>query len=220
MPSSRKHRELNQVKETFEVLEKEHGIDFFNYKDEKDPYYVLISCILSLRTKDEVTYPAAKRLFKVAKTPEEMLKISVAKIQKLIYPVGFYKRKSHTILGISRKLVEEYESKVPDTIDELLKFKGVGRKTANIVVTFAYRKHGIAVDVHVNRICNRIGWIKTRTPDETEAELRKKLPRKYWIPLNELLVKHGQRICKPISPFCSKCPISKYCGRVGVERHR
>lgn len=202
------------------ILKKIYSSDMFAEVNDREPYKVLVSCILSLRTKDETSYPASERLFRLAATPKKMLILTLKQIQKAIYPVCFYRVKSKTILDISRRLLEEYCGKVPGTIDELLKFKGVGRKTANIVVTYGFNKPGIAVDVHVNRISNRLGLVKTKTPHDTEFALRKNLPQKYWIPINELLVRHGQAICKPISPICSKCPISMYCKRVGVGKSR
>ncbi len=185
-----------------------------------DPYETLISCLLSLRTKDETTDPAAERLFAKANTPKQMLTLTEKQIQKLIYPVGFYRVKSKRIKEISKRLIDEYNSKVPDTIDELLTFKGVGRKTANIVVTHAFGKLGIAVDIHVHRISNRLGLVKTKTPEQTEFALRKVLQKKYWIILNELLVQHGKKICNPVSPFCSKCLIYDCCKRIGVVHKR
>jgi endonuclease-3 len=181
-----------------------------------DPFQVLISCLLSLRTKDAVTAVASKRLFAAARTPEKLAKLPVNKIRKLIYPVGFYITKAQRIRDISKVLVEQYKSKVPDTIDELLKLHGVGRKTANIVVTIAYKKHGVAVDTHVHRISNRIGYVKTKTPEQTEFALRAKLPRKYWLAYNDLLVTWGQNVCAPVSPKCSMCAIREYCNRIGV----
>lgn len=186
----------------------------------KDPFLVLISCILSLRTKDAVTAEATKRLFARAKTPAEMLKLTKEEIEVLIYPVGFYHRKTEQILEICRVLIERYDSRVPDELEELLKFKGVGRKTANIVVTMGYNKLGVAVDTHVHRISNRLGLVATKTPHQTEFALRDLLPEKYWIIFNDLLVMHGQNICTPISPKCSICPIAEYCKRVGVARFR
>ncbi|MDI6810665.1 MAG: endonuclease III [archaeon] len=186
----------------------------------KDPFKVLISCILSLRTKDDVTAKATKRLFECAKTPEEMVKLKKEEIEAAIYPVGFYHRKAEQILEISRVLIEKYDSRVPDEIDELLKFKGVGRKTANIVITMGYKKPGVAVDTHVHRLSNRLGLVATKTPYQTEFALREILPKKYWIIFNDLLVMHGQTICTPISPKCSICPITEYCKRVGVTRYR
>lgn len=186
----------------------------------RDPYLVLIACLMSLRTKDETTGPAARRLFALADTPQAMLTLAPEQIAKAIYPVGFYKTKVQTILEISRLLVEKYESRVPDEIDELVQFKGVGRKTANLVVTLGYRKPGICVDTHVHRISNRWGYVTTKTPEETEMALRKKLPPAHWIEINDLLVAMGQTICHPTSPKCSLCPIEKYCAKIGVVRSR
>ena len=185
------------------------------------PFTVLISCILSLRTKDEVTEKAATRLLKKHNTPEKILQLSEKQIQKLIYPAGFYKTKAKRIKEISKTLINEYHSKVPEKFDELLKLKGVGRKTANIVMTYGHKKQGyLAIDTHCHRIPNRIGWIKTKTPDETEKQLKKILPKKYWMEFNHLFVNFGQTICEPVSPFCSRCPIEKHCKKIGVEQHR
>lgn len=186
----------------------------------KDPFKVLISCILSLRTKDDVTAQATKRLFERAKTPEEMVKLKKEEIEVAIYPVGFYHRKAEQILAISHVLIERYDSRVPVEIDELLKLKGVGRKTANIVITMGYKKPGVAVDTHVHRISNRLGLVATKTPYQTEFALRETLLKEYWMIFNDLLVMHGQTICTPISPRCSICPITEYCKRVGVTRYR
>ena len=186
----------------------------------KDPFYVLTSCILSLRTKDETTAKAFERLRKIAKTPKQLMNLSVKQIEKAIYPVGFYITKAKRLKEIGKVLVEKYNSKVPDEIDELLKLKGVGRKTANLVVALGYRKPAICVDTHVHRISNRLGYVKTNNPEQTEFALRKKLPKKHWIIYNDLLVAWGQNICVPISPWCSKCAIRKYCIRVGVEKSR
>lgn len=186
----------------------------------KNPFRILISTILSLRTKDEVTSSASDRLFSLAKTPEEMLRLTEEEIAKAIYPVGFYRNKAKTIREICKTLIERYDGKVPDSIDELLKLKGVGRKTANLVITLGYNKPGICVDTHVHRISNRLGYVKTKTPEETEFALREKLPKEYWIEFNDLLVTLGQTICHPISPRCSICPISTYCDKIGVKRSR
>ena len=185
-----------------------------------DPFRTLIACILSLRTKDETTYAASERLFSYADTPVPMLKLGAEKIAELIYPVGFYNQKSKQIIDICKTLLENYDGKIPDEIDELLKFKGVGRKTANLVVTEAFNKPGICVDTHVHRISNRWGYIKTKTPDETEIKLREKLPEKYWINFNRLLVTYGQNLCHPISPKCSECKISSMCRKNGVKKMR
>ena len=178
-----------------------------------DPFVVLICCILSLRTKDETTYPASMRMLKLGKTPNKMAKIEPEILEHAIYPVGFYKRKAIQIIEISKTLVEKYNGCVPDSIEELIKFKGVGRKTANLVMTKGFGIPAICVDVHVHRICNRLGYVKTLMPDETEMELRKKLPQKYWIDFNTLLVTHGQNVCKPIKPNCSICSIREFCAQ-------
>jgi len=185
-----------------------------------DPFRVLISTILSLRTQDTTTAKVSKRLFELADNPHDMLKLSVKEIEKVIYPIGFYKTKARTIRYLCRELIDKYKSRVPDDLDELLKLKGVGRKTANLVVTLGYGKAGICVDTHVHRISNRLGYIKTKTPLETEMLLRKKLPKKYWIEYNDLLVSFGQHLCRPISPWCSVCPIESYCDKVGVDKSR
>jgi len=189
-------------------------------EERKDPFRVLISCVLSLRTKDETTRGASKRIFALADNPEKMLGLKSKDIEKAIYPVGFYRTKAKNILNLCKDLVDKHGSKTPDEIDELLKLRGVGRKTANLVVTLGYNKPGICVDTHVHRISNRLGYVKTKTPEETEKALRKKLPKKHWIIYNDLLVTFGQNICKPISPFCSKCCIEKYCDKVNVTLHR
>ncbi len=188
--------------------------------EKRDPYLVLVGCILSLRTKDEVTEVAAGRLFRKAHTPREILALPVTELAQLIYPVGFYRTKARTIQEISKTVLEKYNGKVPETMDELLSFKGVGRKTANIVITEGFNKPGIAVDTHVHRISNRLGAVKTRNPHETEDALREVLPRKYWRVYNMLLVTHGKRTCTPLSPFCTRCPIYAFCKRVGVSRSR
>jgi len=189
-------------------------------QNRRSPFEVLIATILSLRTKDEVTRFASKRLFERAHTPHQMLSLDDSEIAKLIYPVGFYKTKSKTILEISRVLIRDHDGRVPDNLDDLLCLKGVGRKTANLVITLGYGKLGVCVDTHVHRISNRLGYVKTKTPEQTEMALRAQLPKQYWIQYNDLLVTWGQNVCKPISPICSKCDISQYCQRVGVTRSR
>jgi endonuclease-3 len=185
-----------------------------------DPFLVLIGCLLSLRTKDETTEKAMERLMERARTPRELLSIPTGEVEKIIYPVGFYKVKSRLIKEISRIVIEKYHNLVPDTIDELLTIKGVGRKTANIVITEGFGLPGIAVDTHVHRISNRLGAVRTKTPDETEMRLRQILPQEYWRAYNPLLVTHGRRTCNPLSPWCSKCPVRDLCKRVGVTRSR
>ena len=185
-----------------------------------DPFRVLIACILSLRTQDTTTGPAAARLFALADTPAAMLKLTRRQIERTIYPVGFYRTKARVILRICADLLARFDAKVPDTIDELLTLDGVGRKTANLVVTLGFNKPGICVDTHVHRISNRLGYVLTRSPEETEMALRGKLPRRYWIGYNDLLVTFGQNVCAPISPKCSACPVRPLCRRVGVTTSR
>ena len=185
-----------------------------------DPFRVLIACLLSLRTKDETTGPAAARLFALADTPEAMRWLSPRAIERAIYPVGFYRTKARVLRDVSRDLIARYGGSVPDDIDALLTLKGVGRKTANLVVTQGFHKPGICVDVHVHRISNRWGYVRTKTPEETEMALRRRLPRRYWIGYNDLLVSFGQNICLPVSPHCSRCPIRAGCPRTGVARSR
>ena len=180
----------------------------------KNPYLVLIACILSLRTNDKTTYPATLRMLELAKTPKEMKNVSVEDLSKAIYPVGFYENKARQIIELSKTIDEELGGKVPGEIEDLIKFKGVGRKTANLVLSLGFNKPAICVDVHVHRIFNRLGYIKTKTPEETEFALREKLPQKYWIDINTLLVTHGQNVCKPIKPKCSECPIVGYCAKI------
>jgi len=186
----------------------------------KTPFTVLISCLLSLRTQDKTTHEASERLFRLAKTPQAMVKVPTPTIQKTIYPVGFYKTKAKNIKKICEILLSHGNGRVPDDMDALLELPGVGRKTANLVLTLGYRKPGICVDTHVHRIANRWGYVQTKTPDQTETALRQKLPKQYWIIINDLLVSYGQNLCKPISPFCSRCEIHPQCDRVGVTVSR
>ena len=186
----------------------------------KDPFRVLISTVISLRTKDKTTEEASERLFEAAHTPRDMLTLPITTIENLIYPAGFYKVKAMNIHNISKMIVEKYDGKVPDAIEELLKLPGVGRKTANLVVTLGYNKQGICVDTHVHRISNRLGYVNTKTPEQTEMALREKLPKEYWIEINDLLVTYGQNICTPVSPYCSRCRLRDICERRGVTRSR
>lgn len=180
----------------------------------KNPYLVLIACILSLRTNDLTTYPATLRMLEIGREPKDFACCDVEKLAKAIYPVGFYKNKAKQIVELSKIIVEKLDNKVPNTIEELVKFNGVGRKTANLVLAKGFGIPAICVDVHVHRICNRLGYVKTNTPEQTEFALREKLPKKYWLDVNTLLVTHGQNVCKPINPKCSECPIKKYCNKI------
>ncbi len=187
---------------------------------DRDPFKILISCILSLRTQDKVTGEASERLFALASDPEAMSSLPVSRIERAIYPVGFYRVKAERIKALGREIAEHYGGHVPDSIEQLLTLKGVGRKTANLVVTLGFKKPGICVDTHVHRITNRWGLVKTKTPHQTEYALRAVLPRTYWMELNGMLVAFGQGICKPISPLCSRCRVSDFCDRVGVRLNR
>jgi endonuclease-3 len=185
------------------------------------PFVTLISCLLSLRTKDEVTEQASRHLLIKYNTPEKLVQLSEQQIASLIYPVGFYKTKAKRIKEISRTILDKYQGEVPDEFDELLTLKGVGRKTANIVMVYGHKKHGyLPIDTHCHRIPNRLGWIKTKTPEDTEHALKKILPSEYWDDFNDLFVTFGQTICVPISPFCSRCPVEQYCKKVGVSTSR
>jgi endonuclease-3 len=219
--------QIEHVDELFKLLKK--GLRKFETpvinrakRDIDDtPFNTLISCVLSLRTKDNVTEQASLRLLKKYNTPEKILTLSEKRISELIYPVGFYKTKAKRLKEISKTLIDDYSSKVPEDFDELLKLKGVGRKTANIVMVYGHKKTGyLPIDTHCHKIPNRLGWIKTKTPEETEVALRKILPEKYWDDFNDLFVTFGQNICVPISPFCSTCPIEKYCKKINVKSSR
>jgi endonuclease-3 len=189
-------------------------------QESHDPYRVLISTLLSLRTLDQTTGPAAQRLFALADTPEAMLRLDQQTIERTIYPVGFYRTKAVQILVISRRILEEFGGRVPDDIDVLTTLNGVGRKTANLVLAEGYGIPAICVDTHVHRISNRWGYVQTKNPLDTEMALRKKLPREYWIAYNPSLVALGQHRCKPTSPMCSQCPVVHLCDHVGVQRSR
>jgi endonuclease-3 len=207
-------KELNNIKTPIIAREKWEKIIH-------TPFTTLISCILSLRTKDEITEKASIRLLKIYNTPEKLLKLSERSIQDLIYPVGFYKTKAKRIKDLSKELIDNYNGKVPDNFEELIKFNGIGRKTANIVMLYGHKKQGfLPIDTHCHRIPNRLGWINTKTPEQTENKLKKILPEKYWNDFNHLFVKFGQTICLPISPLCSRCPIKKYCKQISVVKKR
>jgi len=191
------------------------------YEEEPDkPWAILVSTILSLRTKDEVTRLASRRLLEKATGPDRLIKLGLEEIIRLIYPAGFYRTKAANLIKISNLLLENYKGRVPADMDTLLGLPGVGRKTANLVITEAFGMYGICVDIHVHRISNRAGWVSTPSPEKTEEALREKLPKRYWKRINGLLVLYGQNLCRPQSPFCSRCVISSHCQRCGVERTR
>jgi endonuclease-3 len=186
----------------------------------RDPFRILIGCLLSLRTKDDTTGPAAARLFALAHTPAAILALPTSQIERAIYPVGFYRTKARVLHRVSRDLLDRFDGQVPSDLDDLLTLHGVGRKTANLVVTFGFELPGICVDTHVHRITNRLGFVRTKTPEDTEMALRRRLPARHWIGLNDLLVAFGQNLCHPTSPHCSTCPVATPCARVGVRRSR
>jgi endonuclease-3 len=195
-------------------------VTMYSRANVRPAFQVLISCVLSLRTRDEQTSAASARLFAVADTPERIAALPVARIEKLIYPVGFYRTKAVNVKKVCRILVDEYGGAVPDEIDTLLTLPGVGRKTANLVVTLGFGKPGICVDTHVHRLCRIWGYVAAKNPDATERALRAKLPKRYWIEFNDLLVSFGQNLCHPVSPKCSICPLLACCPRLGVTTHR
>lgn len=188
--------------------------------ENNDPFQVLIATLISLRTKDKVTIEASRRLFERAATPQAMLLLSNQEIEELIYPAGFYRVKANNILKISQILSDKYGGEVPSQKELLMELPGVGTKTANLTLNLGFNIEAICVDIHVHRISNRMGWITTNSPEESEVALEKIMPRRFWIPLNELLVTYGQQICRPVSPICSKCGVYDYCQRVAVERSR
>jgi len=185
-----------------------------------DPYKVLISCLLSLRSRDETTEKVSKELYKYADTPRKMIKLPMKQLKKIIYQTGHYNKKAEALKHVSKELLTRFKEKVPDTKDELLSIKGIGPKTANIVLAFAYNQQFIPVDTHVHRIPNRLGLVKTKTPEKTESELYKIVPKRYWNEFNAIFVQFGKEICQPVSPWCSKCPINKHCPKINVKRFR
>ncbi|MFM7389633.1 MAG: endonuclease III domain-containing protein [Vampirovibrionales bacterium] len=209
--------EIRSVIETLDATYVEHPLGDLT---EGQPYRTLIGCLISLRTKDEVTIPASERLFALADTPEAMVTLSLEAIEQAIYPCGFYRNKAKTIIEVSQALLEHHAGHVPDSIDELLILKGVGRKTANLVVGLGHLKPAICVDIHVHRICNRLGWVNTKTPDDTEFALRDLLPVELWQPINRVMVLHGRECCKPIGARCDTCPVQPQCLQRDVKKRR
>lgn len=208
---------MNNIDQIVQKLKdaKQKRSEFVDLMDSfNDPYLVLIACILSLRTNDKTTYPATLRMLELAKTPKEMKEVKVEELAKAIYPVGFYENKAKQIIELSRQIDEELDGVCPCEIEDLIKFNGVGRKTANLVLSRGFNKPAICVDVHVHRIFNRLGYVKTKNPEETEFALRKKLPVKHWIDINTLMVTHGQNVCFPRKPNCAECPIAEYCAKI------
>ncbi len=203
-----------------QILKEKSKLSMLGEFSREDPFYILISTVLSARNKDEMTIIATQKLFAKYKNPRQIAKAPIKKLEPLIKQSGFYKTKARRIKEISRILLEKYKGIVPDDFDKLIELPGVGRKTAGCVMVYAFNKPAIPVDTHVHRISNRLGWVKTKIREQTEQELMRIIPKKYWLDVNEVLVIHGQTVCAPISPFCSKCKISKYCPRIGVIKSR
>jgi endonuclease-3 len=189
-------------------------------RGDSSAFEILISCLLSLRARDEMTDLVSKDLFAVANTPEKIVKLPMARLKKIIFRSGHYNKKAVALKEVSRDLVSKFDSKVPETYEELISIKHIGPKTANIVLAFAFGKLVLPIDIHCHRIPNRLGWIKTKTPEETERALEGVLPKRYWKEFNSAFVQFGRETCLPISPWCSKCPVSECCDRVGVGRSR
>lgn len=214
----------NNIPKIMQILEKHFDFKerttLNRMREKPEPFKILISCLLSLRARDENTEKVSRQLFAVADTPEEISKMPTRKLEKLIYSSGHYKKKARTLKHVSKILLQDYNRKVPSTKEELMSIKGIGPKTANIVLAFAYNQQVLPIDTHCHRIPNRLGWVKTTTPEKTEKELEKILPKKYWNEFNGIFVLFGRTICQPISPWCSKCPVEKYCQKIGVKKSR
>lgn len=208
---------MGKLKEIYPSTEK---TTLNRMRKKPDAFKVLISCLLSLRARDENTEKVSRQLFEVATTPEEIVRIPIEKLEKIIFSSGHYKKKARTLQSVSNELINRFNSKVPDKKDDLLSIKGIGPKTANIVLAFAFNQLVLPIDTHCHRIPNRLGWIKTKKPEETEKELEKILPKEYWADFNAIFVQFGRDICQPVSPKCSECPINSYCKKIGVERSR
>lgn len=212
----------DEINDVYEILKKEFGkhrvpvVDLIEMQT-KDPFKVLITTILSARTKDETTINAAKKLFSVVKSPADLAELDVGRIEKLIFPVGFFREKSRHLHELPQILNKRFGGRIPSSVEELTELPGVGRKTANLVVAVAFGLPAVCVDIHVHRIFNRLGYIETSTPLETEMQLRKWFPRKYWTTFNSYFVSFGQHTCLPVNPRCDLCPIFKYCSRIGVK---
>jgi endonuclease-3 len=199
----------SKIDEIILRLKKVIEVDWF--LSEGDPFQVLIRTVLSQRTRDENTDRASRQLFSRFRTPEDMVRASVGEIERLIRPSGFYRVKARKVKEISKEILDRFGGKVPDDIGGLVSLPGVGRKTANCVLVYGYKTPALPVDTHLHRIPNRIGLVKTMTPEETEKALERIVPRKHWIVINELFVKFGQRICRPVRPLCYRCPIVDLC---------
>ncbi len=211
--------EIKEIKTVFSLLEKNHPLTMLEELGHYTPFQMVVMTLLSSRTRDSTTIPLVKKLFAAYPNPEDFVKIEVKKLEELLYGIGFYKVKARNVKVLSKVILERYKGKVPDTFEELTSLPGVGRKTANCVLAYTFKKPAIAVDIHVHRISNRLGWVKTTEPEQTEEALQKMIPKELWIDVNRLLVGHGQSICLPINPKCSICPVLKYCqyGKVKLQ---
>jgi endonuclease-3 len=213
-----------EVPEAMDILEKHFHFTkrttLNRMRKKPNAFKILISCLLSLRTQDKNTEKASNNLFAVADTPETILKIPIKRLENLIFSSGHYKKKARVLKEVSEVILKKYKGQVPNKKEELLSIKGIGPKTANIVLSFAYGQQVLPIDTHCHRIPNRIGWVNTKIPEQTEKELEKILPKKYWKDFNSIFVLFGKTICKPISPLCSQCPIEKYCKKIGVKKRR
>ncbi|MBD3252720.1 endonuclease III [Candidatus Pacearchaeota archaeon] len=207
---------LNRMRNP-EKISSEKNKDFL---EKPNAFKILIACLLSLRTRDDTTESVSEKLFKIADTPEAISKIPLKKLEKIIYSSGHYKKKAKTLKYVSRELINKFNGKVPNVKEDLLSIKGIGPKTANIVLNFAYQQPTLPIDTHCHRIPNRLGWIKTKTPEQTEIALEKILPKKYWKEFNAIFVLFGKTICQPVSPLCNQCPVNKYCEKIGVTSNR
>jgi len=197
----------------------ELAVEKVSEESREDPFQVLIATMLSAQTRDPVTAAASARLFHVARTPRTMAKLTTKRLEKLIYPVSFYRNKAVHVRETCRQIVERFGGRVPETMEELLTLPGVGRKTANLVLILAHAsRDNICVDTHVHRISNRLGWVKTRTPDQTEHALYRAVPRRWWPHVNLFLVTWGQNVCRPVYPRCRACVINGLCPRIGVTK--
>lgn len=207
-----------------DILEREFykkGLTTLNrMRENPDPFKLLISCLLSLRARDEVTEKISEELFKIADTPKKIIDIDRRLLEKIIFSSGHYKKKAEVLKSVSKEIIERFRGKVPDNKEELLSIKGIGPKTANIVLSFAYKKQYLPIDTHCHRVSNRLGWVNTKTPLQTEETLEKILPKKYWEEFNGIFVQFGRKVCVPISPLCSTCPVNHLCPKINVVKSR
>ena len=211
------------ISRTMQILAKKYPrstTTLNSMRGESTPFEILVSCLLSLRTRDEVTDVVSRDLFKIANTPGKIVSLSTEKLKKIIFKTGHFNKKAEVLKSVSGELITRFDSRVPDSYEELISIKGIGPKTANIVLAFAFGKLVLPIDVHCHRIPNRMGWIKTRTPEESERELMKVLPKRFWREFNSAFVQFGREICLPVSPWCSKCSVGKYCEGIGIGRKR